>query len=135
MGLLLQLLGRENIYMAPVWSDQGMSYLDQGLLPKDIKLVQVSPPFTGGDSAIAIPVHAEHQASGLMFLNWLLTSKAQTIVVNKLAGYPGIDWKYMPKDVRDKFAGIAQNFSPLPNAKYQADAKRLWQEKVAGSGQ
>src|SRR5437867_2654294 len=132
---VLQLLGRENIYMAPVWSDQGMSYLDQGLLPKDIKLVQVSPPFTGGDSAIAIPVHAEHQASGLMFLNWLLTSKAQTIVVNKLAGYPGIDWKYMPKDVRDKFAGIAQNFSPLPNAKYQADAKRLWQEKVAGSGQ
>jgi len=132
---VLQLLGRENIYMAPVWSDQGVSYLDQGLLPKDIKLVQVTPPFTGGDSAIAIPVHAEHQASGLMFLNWLLTSKAQTIVVNKLAGYPGIDWKYMPKDVRDKFAGIAQNFSPLPNAKYQADAKRLWQEKVAGSGQ
>jgi len=132
---VLQLLGRENIYMAPVWSDQGVSYLDQGLLPKDIKLVQVTPPFTGGDSAIAIPVHAEHQASGLMFLNWLLTSKAQTIVVNKLAGYPGIDWKYMPKDVRDKFAGIATNFSPLPNGQYQADAKRLWQEMVAGSGQ
>ncbi len=132
---VLQLLGRENIWVAPVWSDQGMSYLDQGLLPKDIKLIQVSPPFTGGDSAIAIPVHAEHQASGLMFLNWLLTSKAQSIVVNKLAGYPGIEWKYMPKDVRDKFAGIAQNFNPFPNAKYQADAKRLWQEKVAGSGQ
>jgi len=132
---VLQLLGRENIWVAPVWSDQGVSYLDQGLLPKDIKLIQVTPPFTGGDSAIAIPVHAEHHASGLMFLNWLLTSKAQAIVVNKLAGYPGIEWKYMPKDVRDKFAGIATNFSPLPNAKYQADAKRLWQEKVAGSGQ
>ena len=132
---VLQLLGRENIYMAPVWSDQGMSYLDQGLLSKDIKLVQVTPPFTGGDSAMAIPVHAEHQASGLMFLNWLLTSKPQSIVVNKLAGYPGIEWKYMPKDVRDKFAGIATNFGPLLNAKYKADALRLWQEKVAGSGQ
>ncbi len=132
---VLQLLGRENIWVAPVWSDQGVSYLDQGLLPKDIKLIQISPPFTGGDSAIAIPVHAEHQASGLMFLNWLLTSKAQSIVVNKLAGYPGIEWKYMPKDVRDKFAGIATNFNPLPNGQYQADAKRLWQEKVAGSGQ
>lgn len=132
---VLQLLGRETIWMAPVWSDQGMSYLDQKLLPPDIKLIQISPPFTGGDSAIAIPVHAEHQAGGLMFLNWLLTSKAQTVVVNKLAGYPGIEWKYMPKDVRDKFAAIATNFSPLPNARYQADAKRLWQEKVAGSGQ
>ena len=132
---VLQLLARENIWMAPVWSDQGVSYLDQGLLPKSIKLIQISPPFTGGDSAIAIPVHAEHQASGLMFLNWLLTSKAQSIVVNKLAGYPGIEWKYMPKDMRDKFAGISKNFSPLPNAQYQADAKRLWQEKVAGSGQ
>jgi len=132
---VLQLLGRENIWVAPVWSDMGMSYLDQGLLPRDIKLIQVSPPFTGGDSAIAIPVHAERQAAGLMFLNWLLTSKAQSIVVNKLAGYPGIEWKYMPKDVRDKFTGIATNFSPLPNAQYQADAKRLWQEKVAGSGQ
>ncbi len=132
---VLQLLGRENIYMAPVWSDLGMSYLDQGLLPKDVKLIQVSPPFTGGDSAIAIPAHADRQAAGMMFLNWLLTSRPQTIVVNKLAGYPGIEWKYMPKDLRDKFAGIATNFSPLPNAKYQADAKRLWQEKVAGSGQ
>jgi putative spermidine/putrescine transport system substrate-binding protein len=132
---VLQLLGRENIWMAPVWSDLGMSYLDQGLLPKTVKLVQVSPPFTGGDSAIGIPVNAEHQGAGMMFLNWLLTSKAQTIVVNKLVGYPGIEWKYMPKDVRDRFAGIAGNFSPLPNAKYQADAKRLWQEQVAGSGQ
>ncbi len=132
---VLQLLGRENIWMAPVWSDLGVSYLDQGLLPKTVKLVQVSPPFTGGDSAIAIPVHAEHQAAGMMFLNWLLTSKAQSIVVNRLAGYPGIQWKYMPKDVQDKFAGIATNFNPLPNANYQADAKRLWQEQVAGSGQ
>ena len=132
---VLQLLGRENIYMAPVWSDLGMSYLDQGLLPKTIKLVQVSPPFTGGDSAIAIPAHAMHQGAGMMFLNWLLTSKAQSIVVSKLAGYPGIQWKYMPQDVRDKFAGIATNFNPLPNAKYQADAKRLWQEQVAGSSQ
>ncbi len=131
---VLQLLGRESIWMAPVWSDLGVSYLDQGLLPKTVKLVQVSPPFTGGDSAMAIPVHAEHQGAGMMFLNWLLTSKAQSIVVNKLAGYPGIEWKYMPKDVRDKFAGIATNFNPLPNAKYQADAKRLWQEQVAGSG-
>ncbi len=132
---VLQLLGRENIWMAPVWSDLGVSYLDQGLLPKTVKLVQVSPPFTGGDSAIAIPVHAEHQGAGMMFLNWLLTSKAQSIVVNKLAGYPGIEWKYMPKDVRDKFAAIATNFSPLPNGKYKADALRLWQEQVAGSGQ
>jgi putative spermidine/putrescine transport system substrate-binding protein len=132
---VLQLLGRENIYMAPVWSDMGVSYLDQGLLPKTVKLVQISPPLTGGDSAIAIPVNAEHQGAGMMFLNWLLTSKAQTIVVNRLAGYPGIQWKYMPKDVRDKFAGIASNFSPLPNANYAADAKRLWQEQVAGSGQ
>jgi putative spermidine/putrescine transport system substrate-binding protein len=132
---VLQLLGRENIWMAPVWSDMGVSYLDQGLLPKTVKLIQVSPPFTGGDSAIAIPAHAEHQAAGMMFLNWLLTSRAQSIVVNKLAGYPGIEWKYMPKDVQDKFAAIATNFSPLPNSKYQADAKRLWQEQVAGSSQ
>ncbi len=132
---VLQLLGRENIWMAPVWSDQGVSQRDQGLIPKTIQFTQVTPAFTGGDSAMAVPVHAEHQAAGLQFLNWLLTSKPQTVVVNTLAGYPGIEWKYMPKDVRDKFAGIAGNFSPLPNAKYQADAKRLWQEKVAGSAQ
>jgi putative spermidine/putrescine transport system substrate-binding protein len=132
---VLQLLGRENIWMAPVWSDQGVSQRDQGLIPKTIQFTQITPAFTGGDSAMAVPVHAEHQAAGLQFLNWLLTTKPQTVVVNTLAGYPGIEWKYMPKDVRDKFAGIAGNFSPLPNARYQADAKRLWQEKVAGSAQ
>ena len=132
---VLQLLGRENIWMAPVWSDQGVSQRDQGLIPKTIQFTQITPAFTGGDSAMAIPAHAEHQAAGLQFLNWLLTTKPQTVVVNTLAGYPGIDWKYMPKDVRDKFVGIAANFSPLPNARYQADATRLWQEKVAGSAQ
>jgi putative spermidine/putrescine transport system substrate-binding protein len=132
---ILQLLARENIWMATVWSDQATSYLDQGLLPKTVKLTQINPPFTGGDSTIAIPAGAEHQATGLMFLNWLLNTRVQAVVVETLAAYPGIEWKYMPKGVRDKFAGIAVNFNPLPNAKYQADAKRLWQEKVAGSGQ
>ncbi len=132
---VLQLLARENIWMATVWSDQATSYLDQGLLPKTIKLTQITPPFTGGDSTVAVPAGAEHQAAGLSYLNWLLNTRVQAIVVDTLAAYPGIEWKYMPKGVRDKFAGIASNFSPLPNARYAADAKRLWQEKVAGSSQ
>lgn len=132
---VLQLMARENIWMAPVWSDQATSYLDQGLLPKTVKLTQITPPFTGGDSTVVVPVGAEHQAAGLMYLNWLLNTRVQAVVVQTLAAYPGIEWKYMPKDVRDKFAGIAGNFNPIPNGRYAADAKRLWQEKVAGSGQ
>ena len=129
---VLQLLGQQNIWMAPVWSDQGLDFYKRGQLPKTMKFLQLTPPLFGGDSTVTLPAGSEHLEGTLTLLNWLLTPAAQTMVIDGVSGYPGIDWKYMPQAVRERFQDVAKPYAPFPNAKYLADIKRLWHEQVVG---
>ena len=128
---VLQLLGQQNIYIAPVWSDMGLDFYKRGLVPKTVKYEQITPPLFGGDSTVTLPSFSAHLEGALTLLNWLLTPEAQEIVIREVSGYPGVDWKYMPESVRKQFADVAKPYSPLPNAKYLADIKRLWHDRVA----
>ena len=127
---VLQLLAQENIYMASVWSDQGLDFYKRGQLPSSMKFTQINPPLIGDDARVMLPALGAHLEGAMTFLNWLLTPEAQTMVIDMIAGYPGIDWKYMPASVRDQFKDVAKGFSPYPSPKYLADIKRLWHEKV-----
>lgn len=131
---VLQLLAQQNVYIAPVWSDMGTDYLKRGLLPKSVRLEQITPPLFGGDSTVTAPVGSGHLEGTFTLLNWLLTPEAQQLVINGVSGYPGVDWKYMPDSVKMQFADVAKPYAPLPNSKYFADMLRLWHEKVAGGG-
>jgi putative spermidine/putrescine transport system substrate-binding protein len=128
---VLQLLGQQNIWMASVWSDMGLDFYKRGLVPKTVKFEQISPPLFGGDSTVTLPALSGHLEGALTLLNWLLTPEAQELVITQVSGYPGVDWKYMPESVRRQFADVAKPYSPLPNAKYLADLKRLWHDRVA----
>lgn len=128
---VLQLLAQQNIWIAPVWSDMSLDFLKRGLLPKSVQLEQISPPLFGGDSTVTLPAYSEHLEGALTLLNWLLTPEAQQLVITSVSGYPGVDWKYMPAAVRAQFADVAKPYSPLPNAQYLADLKRLWHDRVA----
>ncbi|HLY23418.1 MAG TPA: extracellular solute-binding protein [bacterium] len=128
---VLQLLGQQNIYIAPVWSDMGLDFYKRDLVPKTVKYEQISPPLFGGDSTVTLPSLSAHLEGALTLLNWLLTPEAQQLVISQVSGYPGVDWKYMPAVVRKQFADVAKPYSPLPNAKYLADLKLLWHDRVA----
>ncbi|HKX17671.1 MAG TPA: extracellular solute-binding protein [bacterium] len=128
---VLQLLGQQNIYVAPVWSDMGLDFYKRGLVPKTVKYEQITPPLFGGDSTVTLPSFSAHLEGALTLLNWLLTPEAQALVIRDVSGYPGVDWKYMPDSVRKQFADVAKPYAPLPNAKYLADIKRLWHDRVA----
>ena len=127
---VLQLLAQQNIWMASVWSDQGLDFFKRGQLPKTMRFTQITPPLIGDDSRVTLPAGAAHLEGALTLLNWLLTPEAQTMVIDMVSGYPGIDWKYMPESLRAQFKDVAKGFSPYPNPKYLADIKRLWHEKV-----
>lgn len=129
---VLQLLAQQNIWMATVWSDMGLDWSKRGQLPKTVRFTQIAPPLFGGDSTVTLPAGSAHLEGALTLLNWLLTPEAQTMVIDVVSGYPGIDWTYMPASVRARFADVATLPSPFPNAKYLADVKRLWHEQVAG---
>jgi putative spermidine/putrescine transport system substrate-binding protein len=127
---VLQLLAQENIYMASVWSDQGLDFYKRGQLPKTMRFTQITPPLIGDDARVMLPAGGAHLEGAMTFLNWLLTPEAQTMVIDMIAGYPGIEWQYMPASLREQFKDVAKGFSPYPSPKYLADIKRLWHEKV-----
>jgi putative spermidine/putrescine transport system substrate-binding protein len=131
----LQLLGKGAIQMGPVWSDMGLSYLKQGLLPATIKLTQLDPPLSGGSAYLGVAADSANKAAAYEFLNWLLTPDVQAIVVDKMNGYPGVQLKYMPKDVQAKYGEIATDFSYGFSSKFGSDMNRLWYEQVAGTAQ
>lgn len=129
---VLQLLGKGQIEMAPVWSDQALSGLDSGLLPKNIELEQVQdPPFTGGAVYLGLPVNSPRKDAVYKLEEYLLQPDVQVEVVNAVQGYPGIESKYLPSDVQQKFASLdTSNLRPNYSAKFQNDVKQQWQQKV-----
>jgi putative spermidine/putrescine transport system substrate-binding protein len=129
---VLQLLANGSIWMAPVWSDQAMSYLSQNLLPSSVKLIQLNPPFEGGPAFIGIPRYAPHLQQAYKFLNWLLESNVQTTIVNTMKGFPGVQWSYMPQDIQQKYASIAKAYARGYSPKFLADMNKQWQSQVAG---
>lgn len=129
----LQLLGKGSIEMAPVWSDMALSYIAQGLLPSSIKLEQLSPPFSGGAAYIGVVADSPHKKATDAFLNWLLTPSVQTIIIHKMHGYPGVEWKYVPKSVQKEFAAIAKSYSFQFSSKFENDMNQQWYQKVASS--
>lgn len=130
---VLQTLAKGSITLAPVWSDQALSYLDQNLLPPEVKLTQIDPPFFGGAAYLGVVADSQHKQAAYAFLNWLLTPDPQDIVIAKMHGYPGIEWKYMPEDVQKKFADIAKSYSIGFSSQFGNDMNKLWYEKVAGT--
>ncbi|MBF6594491.1 MAG: extracellular solute-binding protein [Thermaceae bacterium] len=129
----LQLLAKGNIRMGTVWSDMALSYLAQNLLPPEIKLVQLEPPFSGGAAFLGVAADSPNKAQAMAFLNWLLTPEVQAVVINKMNGYPGVDWKYVPTETRTKFADIAKSYSIGFQERFGADINKLWYEKIAGT--
>ena len=130
---VLQTLAKGAISVAPVWSDQGLQYLAQKLLPPEVKLLQIDPPFSGGGAFVGVIADSQHKDAVYAFLNWLLTPEPQQLIIDTIKGYPGLDWKYMPESVQKQFADIAKDFSFGFSAKFSNDMNQQWYEKVAGT--
>lgn len=127
----LNLLANGSIWVAPVWSDMALSALQDKQLPSTIKLIQLTPPFAGGPADMGVVKNSPNKQAAYAFLNWLLTPQAQTIVVNKMNGYPGVEWKYVPKSVQQKFSAIAKSYATGWSSFYGADLDQAWQSTVA----
>ncbi len=132
---VLQTLGNGSISMAPVWSDQSLSYLAQKLLPPEVQLKQIDPPFAGSAAYLGIPADSKNKDALYEFLNWLLTPDPQQTIIDQINGYPGLDWKYMPPDVQQKYADIAKAYSYDFSPQFQTDRNKAWYENVAGTPQ
>jgi putative spermidine/putrescine transport system substrate-binding protein len=129
---VLSLLGKGQITMAPVWSDQAITALKTGQLGPNIKLTQISnPPFTGGAAYLAVPKTAKHKKTLYQFVNYILSPQAQQMIVDVMSGYPAIDIKYMGASIKEKFADVSANtLRQAYSTKMQNDLKAQWQQTV-----
>ena len=129
---VLDLLGKGQIWVAPVWSDQSLTALKTGQLPQSVHLTQISnPSFTGGAAYLGVPKSARHKADVYKFVNYVLSPAAQTQIINVMAGFPAIPLKLMPKAIQNKFADVSANsLRPTYAQKQQSDFKAQWQQTV-----
>jgi putative spermidine/putrescine transport system substrate-binding protein len=129
---VLDLLAKGEIWVAPVWSDQSLTALKTGALPKTIKLAQISSPsFTGGAAYLGVPKTAKNKVDVYKFVNYVLSPAAQTTIINVMSGFPALPLKYLPKAVQNQFADVAANSLRLAySSKTQSDFKAAWQQQV-----
>lgn len=129
---VLQLLANNSIQVAPVWSDMALSALASHQLPESIKLVQLTPPFNGGPAYMGIPRYAAHAQQAETLINWLLTAPIQAKIIDVMHGYPGVQWSYVPENVRAQYASIAKSYASGYSSKFSADMNQKWHTQVAG---
>jgi putative spermidine/putrescine transport system substrate-binding protein len=129
---VLDLLGKGQIWVAPVWSDQSLSAMKQGLLGPSIKLTQISSPsFTGGAAYLGVPKTARNKAAVYKFVDYILSPPSQQKIVDVMAGFPAIGVKFMGSAVKLKFEDVAANtLRPTYSTKMANDLKAQWQQTV-----
>jgi putative spermidine/putrescine transport system substrate-binding protein len=128
----LDLLNNGEVDMIPAWSDQALEALNKKLLPDTTKMTQIEPSFTGGPTYLMAPKLSQHTDSVATFLNFVLTPEAQTVVVEKMFGYPGIKWDEMPKELKTKFQDVAGGYRTFSIGDLGKEIQKRWQKDVAG---
>jgi putative spermidine/putrescine transport system substrate-binding protein len=84
----LDLLASREIDIAPAWADQSLTGVKTGTLPPAIKIAQIDPPFTGSLQILGIPTFGIQSEAAYAFIDFLLTAKAQNILLAEMAAIP-----------------------------------------------
>ncbi|MFC3746540.1 extracellular solute-binding protein [Paenibacillus sp. GCM10012306] len=128
----LDLLANGEVDMIPAWSDMALEQINKKLLPATTKVAQIDPAFTGGPGLLAVPSMSEHKEAAYDFINFVLSPEAQGEVVNKIYGFPGIEWSHMPAELQKKFEGVSVNYRSFNLGELEGEAMKRWQREVAG---
>lgn len=129
----IQLLSQGVVTMAPVWSDQVLQAIDQGVLPKETGLVQLQDLALCGDFSRAVVLaNGVNREAAMKLANFVLSEEIQGLILTELGGFPGVSWDYVPADLRKKFADIIpQTIPTFPAGKWEAAINDGWYRNVA----
>lgn len=130
---VLNLLAKGTIWMGTAWSDQGLNYLDKGLLPSYVKLTQINPPFAGGPAFISIPKLAQNPMGAKALINFMLSVPEQGKIATAIEGFPAIDFKYVPASVVHHFGPLATGYAFWPGGQWDTDLVTGWKTNVPSS--
>jgi putative spermidine/putrescine transport system substrate-binding protein len=84
----LDLLASKEIDMAPAWADQSLTGIKTGTLPASIKIYQIDPALTGSINILGIPSFGSQSEAAYAFIDFMLSPKAQNILLSEMAAIP-----------------------------------------------
>ncbi|MCY1705061.1 extracellular solute-binding protein [Pannonibacter sp. SL95] len=129
----LQMLGQGVVTMVPVWSDQVLQAIAQGVLPENTGLVQLKDlAFCGGFSAMTIPTNAAQLDRAMLLANFMLSEEIQSLIISDLGGFPGVSWDHVAPALREKYAAVVPNEIPVfPSGDWATAINDGWYRNVA----
>ena len=128
----LDLLNSREIDMAPAWADQTITGVKTGTLPSSVKLYQMNPSYTGSLQVFGIPTFGSHPEAAHAFIDFVLSPKAQNILLADMAAVPLIPAsKLDPTEaayVRDL---DVKAFRISSIGSLEQERNRIWNETIA----
>jgi putative spermidine/putrescine transport system substrate-binding protein len=129
----IQLLSQGVVTMIPVWSDQVLQAIDQGVLPADTGLVQLQDlALVGSFTRSVVLETGANRDAALKLADFMLTDEIQSAILTELGGFPGVSWDHISAELREKFADIVpQSIPTFPGGKWEAAINDGWYRNVA----
>ncbi|WAP70954.1 extracellular solute-binding protein [Jiella pelagia] len=132
----LDMLGRGEIAMGPVWVDMFYSWQADGKLPPEMKLLLPAPGMPGQPMHYVIPEKAPHAELAEKFVELATSPKVQAEgIVKRFNWYPGIDAKHVQAEPRPGVLGqiVQGRDAGRPRPIRQALPDRALQQRDPGS--
>ncbi len=119
--------------MTPVWSDQVLQAIAQGVLPETTGIVQLQDlALCGNFSRGVVLSNGKNRDAALKLADFLLTEEIQGAILSELGGFPGVSWEYVSADLREKFADIIPKSIPtFPAGAWEVAVNDGWYRNVA----
>lgn len=129
----IQLLSQGVVTMVPVWSDQVLQAISQGVLPETTGLVQLQDLALVGSytQSVIVANGANHEAS-LKLADFVLSEEIQTAILTELGGFPALAWDHLSAELRERFADIVpQTIPTFPGGQWESAINDGWYRNVA----
>lgn len=128
----LDLLSNGQIEMTTQWVDMVLTQQKQGTLPESIKMTQIKPGFTGELATIAIPSLSSNTEGAHAVLDFVMSSEAQTILLDGMAAFPVIDLKDVKSTNASKLADFKlEDFRTQNIGSLTKELNKRWNEEIA----
>lgn len=129
----IQLLAQGVVTMAPVWSDQILQAIDQGVLPETTGLVQLQDLALVGNFSRAVVLETgTNRDAALKLADFVLSEEIQSAILTELGGFPGVSWDHVSAELRERFADIVpQSIPTFPGGQWEAAINDGWYRNVA----
>jgi len=129
----IQLLSQGVVTMVPVWSDQVLQAIDQGVLPDTTGLVQLQDlALVGGFTRSVVLETGTNRDAALQLADFILSEEIQSAILTELGGFPGVSWDHIDPELRERFADIVpQSIPTFPGGAWEAAINDGWYRNVA----